>query len=67
MKTYQKHAAQLQQTGGGLDDENQENSQDDPLKYYIPGEGPDDSTLGDALSQPLVYVSSLFYSNFNLT
>jgi len=47
---YRKHAARLRQTGGGLDDENPENSQNKRLKYYIPGEGPDESTPGDALN-----------------
>ena len=48
---YRKHAARLWQTGGGLDDENPENSQNKRLKYYyIPGEGPDESTPGDALN-----------------
>ncbi|KAF8802078.1 hypothetical protein BYT27DRAFT_7048271, partial [Phlegmacium glaucopus] len=47
MKMYWKHAAHLQQTGGGLEDES---SQDERLKYYIPGSGPDESTPGDAVN-----------------
>lgn len=65
-KTYRKHAARLQQTGGGLDDENLENSQNEQLKYYIPGEGPDESTPRDALNLWRMYFL-LFRSNFNLT
>jgi len=49
-KTYRKQAARLRQTGGGLDGENDENSQDERLKYYIPGEGPNDSTPAEALN-----------------
>ena len=61
MKTYRKHAAQLRQTGGGLEDEKQENSQDERLKYYIPGEGPDKSTPADARNLWRMY---FFISHF---
>ncbi|EDR10153.1 uncharacterized protein LACBIDRAFT_318208 [Laccaria bicolor S238N-H82] len=37
-------------TGGGLEDENCENSQEEHMKYYIPGEGPNDTTPVDALN-----------------
>ncbi|KAF8812875.1 hypothetical protein BYT27DRAFT_7251461 [Phlegmacium glaucopus] len=64
MKMYQKHAARLQQTGGGLEDES---SQDERLKYYIPGLGPDESTPGDAVNLWCTYfLGSLIFNLMSL-
>ena len=62
-KTYRKHAARLRQTGGGLEDENCANSQEEHIKYYIPGEGPNETTPVDALNLWRAY----FRSNSILT
>ncbi|KIJ91420.1 hypothetical protein K443DRAFT_68658, partial [Laccaria amethystina LaAM-08-1] len=50
-KTYRKHTARLQQTGGGLEDENCVDSQEEHMKSCKElGDGPNDTTPVDALN-----------------
>jgi hypothetical protein len=65
-KAYKKHAAKLRQTGGGLEDENHVNSQEEHMRYYIPGEGPNESTPQDALNLWRTYILKSHSHNLSL-
>ncbi|KAF8802707.1 hypothetical protein BYT27DRAFT_7215209 [Phlegmacium glaucopus] len=50
-KMYHKHAARLCETGGGVDqNDSQSENHEETLAYYIPGSGPNNSTLAQAVN-----------------
>jgi hypothetical protein len=50
VSTYKKHAARLRRTGGGIQGvgADNRNEKEETMEFYIPWDGPDESTSVDA-------------------